>query len=149
MWQKYADRNWIAVRYPFAIGKDDYTKRLLFYVEHVIKSIPMAIDNLDYQMSYIRSDEAGKFMAFLVDKDIKGAINGSAGGTISLKEIIDYVEKKSGNKAIICESGESAPYNGEPEYSINTDKAKALGFKFSVLQDWIYELLDYYIQLVK
>ena len=38
---------WIAVRYPFAIGKDDYTKRLLFYVEHVIRSIPMHIDNPD------------------------------------------------------------------------------------------------------
>ena len=148
LWQKYADRSWIAVRYPFAIGKDDYTKRLLFYVEHIMKSIPMNIDNLDYQMSYIRSDEAGKFIAFLVDKDINGAINGSAEGTISLKEIIDYVEKKSGTKAIISKEGENAPYNGEPEYSINTDRAKAIGFKFSVLQDWIYELLDYYIESV-
>lgn len=149
LWQEYSDKNWIAVRYPFAIGKDDYTKRLLFYVEHVMKSIPMNIDNLDYQMGYIRSDEAGKFMAFLVDKDIKGAINGSAEGTISIKEIIDYVEKKTGTKAIIDKDGEIAPYNGEPEYSINTEKAKALGFQFSVLQDWIYELLDYYIQLIE
>lgn len=149
LWQKYSDKNWIAVRYPFAIGKDDYTKRLLFYVEHTIRSIPMNIDNLDYQMGYIRSDEAGKFIAFLVDKAVKGAINGSSEGTISIKEIIDYVEKKTGTKAIIDSTGEVAPYNGEPEYSINTEKAKALGFRFSVLQDWIYELLDYYIQLVK
>ena len=63
LWQKYPDKNWIVVRYPFAIGKDDYTKRLLFYVEHTMKSIPMNIDNLDYQMGYIRSDEAGKFIA--------------------------------------------------------------------------------------
>ena len=95
LWQKYSSRNWIAVRYPFAIGKDDYTKRLLFYVEHVMKSIPMNIDNLDYQMGFISSDEAGKFMAFLVDKEVKGAINGSAEGTISIREIIDYVEKKT------------------------------------------------------
>ena len=27
-------------------------------------------------MSYIRSDEAGEFIAYLVDKDVKGAING-------------------------------------------------------------------------
>lgn len=148
LWQEYSDRNWIAVRYPFAIGKDDYTKRLLYYVEHTIKSIPMNIDNLDCQMGYIRSDEAGKFMAFLVDKDVNGAINGSSEGTISLREIIEYVEKKAGTKAVIDKTGESAPYNGEPEYSINTEKAKSLGFKFSLLQDWIYELLDYYIQLV-
>ena len=149
LWQKYQDKKWLAVRYPFTIGKDDYTKRLLFYVEHTMKSIPMNIDNLDYQMGYIRSDEAGKFIAFLVDKDVNGAINGSSEGTISIKEIIDYVEKKTGTKAIIDKEGDEAPYNGEPEYSINTEKANALGFSFSVLNDWIYELLDYYIQLVK
>lgn len=149
LWQKYSDRNWIAVRYPFAIGKDDYTKRLLFYVEHIMNSIPMNIDNLDCQMGFIRSDEAGKFIAFLVDKDITGAINGSAEGTISLKEIINYVEKKTGASAIIDKNGDSAPYNGEPEYSINTEKAKALGFEFSMLHDWIYELLDYYIELTR
>ena len=146
LWQEYSDRNWIAVRYPFAIGKDDYTKRLWYYVEHTMKSIPMNIDNLDCQMGYIRSDEAGKFMAFLVDKDVRGAINGSSEGTISIREIIEYIEKKTGAKAIIDKTGEVAPYNGEPEYSINTEKAKSLGFRFSKLQDWIYELLDYYIQ---
>lgn len=42
----------------------------------------------------------------------------------------------------------SAPYNGEPEYNMNTEKAQELGFEFSTLQDWIYELIDYYIQLI-
>lgn len=149
LWQKYSDKNWIAVRYPFAIGKDDYTKRLLFYVEHIMKSIPMNIDNLDCQMSFICSDEAGKFIAFLVDKEVTGAINGSAEGTISIKEIIDYIEKKTGARAIIDKNGDNAPYNGEPEYSINTEKAKTLGFQFSILRDWIYELLDYYIELIR
>ena len=149
LWQKYTDKNWIAVRYPFAIGRDDYTKRLLFYVEHTMKSIPMYVDNLDCQMGFIRSDEAGKFIAFLVDKEIQGAINGSCQGTISTKEIIDYVEKKTGTKAVLDSEGEEAPYNGEPEYSINTDKANTLGFRFSALQEWIYDLLDYYILLVK
>ncbi len=148
LWQEYPNKNWIAVRYPFAIGKDDYTKRLLFYVEHTMKSIPMNIDNVDCQMSYIRSDEAGKFLAFLVDKDIKGAINGASDGTISIKEIIEYVEKETGCKAIIDSTGDAAPYNDEPEYSICTDKAKALGYQFTELKEWIYELLDYYIQEV-
>jgi len=43
--------------------------------------------------------------------------------------------------------GDSAPYNGEPEYSINTDKAESLGFSFSYLNDWIYGLLDLYIDV--
>ncbi|MBE5867379.1 MAG: NAD-dependent epimerase/dehydratase family protein [Lachnospiraceae bacterium] len=149
LWQQYSEKNWIAVRYPFVIGRDDYTKRLLFYVEHTMKSIPMNIDDVDYQMSYIRSDQAGEFLAFLVDKDVRGAINGASDGTISLKEMIEYVEKKTGTKAVIDPRGEDAPYNGEPEYSICTDKAKSLGYQFTELKDWIYELLDYYIQVVE
>ncbi len=149
LWREYPDRNWIAVRYPFAIGEDDYTKRLLFYVEHTMKSIPMNINNVDCQMSYIRSDEAGKFLAFLVDKDVKGAINGASDGTISIKEMIEYVEKKTGCEARIDPMGEVAPYNDELEYSICTDKANALGYKFTELKEWIYELLDYYIKVVE
>ncbi len=148
LWQAYLNKNWVAVRYPFVIGEDDYTKRLFFYIEHVMKSIPMYIDNVNSQMSFIRSDEAGEFIAYLVDKDIRGAINGSAAGTISLREIIDYVEEKTGKKAVVCEDGDPAPYNGEPEYRINTEKAESLGYHFSALKDWIYDLLDYYMEKI-
>lgn len=149
LWQRYGDRDWIAVRYPFVVGRDDYTKRLLFYVEHVMKSLPMHIDNLEEQMGFIHSDEAGKFMAFLAKQNITGALNGCSHGTISLREILDYVEKKSGTKAIISGQGEAGPYNGTMEYSINTGRVENLGFYFSHISDWIYDLLDYYIEQVK
>lgn len=149
LWQKYSDRNFTAVRYPFVIGRDDYTKRLLFYVEHAVKKIPIYIDNIDAQMGFIRSDEAGKFMSFLVDNELRGAVNGSSKGTISIHEVLDYVEKKTGCRALLADGGDKAPYNGETEYSINTDKAEALGFGFSDLNDWIYDLIDYYIGLVR
>ena len=142
IWQAYPEQKAIAVRYPYVIGKDDYTKRLLFYVEHTKKEIPMNINNLNYQMSFIRSDEAGMFLAFLADREFTGPINGSSDGTISLREILDYIEKKTGKHAIISEEGEEAPYNWAPEYSINTDKAKALGFQFSEIKNWIFELID-------
>ena len=163
LWQEYPDRNWLAVRYPVVLGKDDYTERLKFYVDHVINSIPMYIDNIDYQMSYIRSDEAGRFMAFLADKDITGAVNGASSGPISLREIMNYVEDKTGKKAVLVRDDKAvkevedtdgsaasdtidkAPYNGDPEFSINTDKAKKLGFEFTDIREWIYELLDFYI----
>lgn len=148
LWQKYGDKKFIAVRYPFVIGQDDYTKRLQFYVEHTIKGIPMNIDNIDCQMGFINSKEAGNFMAWLVSSNFTGAINGCSFGTISLKEIIKYVEKKCNVKAVLSPSGDKAPYNNEVEYSINTDLAKSIGYKFSNLKDWIYDLLDYYIDIV-
>ena len=148
LWQKYGGQEKVAVRYPFVIGKDDYTKRLLFYVEHVVNQVPMFIDNVDCQMSFIRSDEAGKFIAYLVDKEFEGAINGAASGTVSIKEILDYVEQKTGKKPILDAEGDPAPYNGEVAYSINADKAEKIGFVFSNIKNWIFELIDYYIEML-
>ncbi|WP_455717384.1 NAD-dependent epimerase/dehydratase family protein, partial [Anaerosporobacter sp.] len=122
--KQYEKQAAVSVRYPFVIGKDDYTERLKFYVVHVMKEIPMNIDNLDNQMSFISSREAGDFLAYLADQEYTGAINGCNGGTISLREIITYVEDKTGKKARYSLEGEEAPYNGTPEYSINTDKAR-------------------------
>ena len=147
LWQKYSDKKFVAVRYPFVIGKDDYTKRLYFYVEHVLKQMPMKVDNLDNKMSFIRSDEAGKFISFLVDKDFTGAVNGCSRGTVSVKTILDYIGKETGLSAVLSEDGDPAPYNGMPEYSINTQKAESLGFEFTDINDWIFGLLDYYIDV--
>ncbi len=149
LYQKYAEKNWTAVRYPVVLGKDDYTNRLLFYVEHILNSIPMNIDNLDNQMSFIRSDEAGEFLSFIVDKKFKGVINGCSGGTVALREIIKFIEEKTNTKAIISSDGDDAPYNGECSHCINTEKAEALGFKFSNIKDWIFELLEHYITQLK
>jgi nucleoside-diphosphate-sugar epimerase len=143
--KQFGQQEAVTVRYPFVIGKDDYTERLKFYVDHVIKEIPMNIDNLDNQMSFIHSSEAGDFLAYLADREYTGAINGCNEGTISLHEIISYVEDKTGKKAQYSLSGEEAPYNGTPEYSINTDKARKIGYTFTNLKDWIYGLIDFYI----
>lgn len=145
LWQEYAGKNWIAVRYPFVVSKDDYTKRIQFYVSHAMNGIPMNIDNLDSNISFVDATEAGEFLAYLVDKDFNGAVNGCSDGTVTIREIINYVEQKTGAKAIITPTGEPAPYNGEPNHSLNTDKAKQLGFSFSNLRDWIWDLLDFYI----
>lgn len=147
LWQNYPEKRFLAVRLPFVIGEDDYTKRLLFYAEHTVKRIPMHIDNIDKQMGFVSSREAGRFMAFLADKDMTGAVNGCFGGTISLREIIQYIEGKTGTNAVISEAGDPAPYNGEPEYSINTEKAQTAGFRFSQVSEYIYPLLDHYIEL--
>lgn len=131
-----------AARFPFVIGEDDYTRRLTFYIEHTLRDAPMQIDDLDAQMAFVRSDEAGKFLAFLGEQPAQGAINGASPGTISLREILDYVTEKTGKRPVFSDSGDPAPYNGEGDYSINTDRAEQLGYRFSPLKDWIFALLD-------
>lgn len=139
----------VAVRFPLVIGEDDYTKRLYFYTEHIVKLRPMFIDNMDARIGFINSDEAGKFLAWLAHNDFCGSINAGSYGTVSLREMISYIEKKSEKCAIFSDNGDEAPYNGFPSYSLNLKKAEALGFSFSDLDSWFYGLLDKYVKLVK
>lgn len=144
--QQYPMKNAAFVRFPYVIGRDDYTDRLYFYVEHVVRQKPMYIDNMDAQMSFISVDDAGRLLAHLGGDEIQGAVNGASRGTISPREILTYVYRRTGKEAFLDETGDPAPYNGTPGYSINTERAGRTGFVFSNLKDWIYELLDFYIE---
>ncbi|WP_411676917.1 NAD-dependent epimerase/dehydratase family protein [Caproicibacter sp.] len=145
--QAYPSQSTIAVRFPFVIGPDDYTNRLYFYVEHIVKGIPMLIDDIDAQMGFVSSNEAGRFLAFLAEQEYTGVMNGSNSGTISLQEIIQHVEEKTGKQAILSNHGDNAPYNGGVDYSLNTKLASDLGFCFSPIRPFIYDLIDRYLEL--
>ena len=140
----------VFVRYPIVLGENDYTERLRFYVEHIMNDSPMFVDDLDYGISFIHEKEAGEFIAFLAGADVCGPINGCSKGTIKISELIGYIEKKTGKTAVYSEYGDEAPYNGlENDMSLDTQKARELGFEFSELSDWIYRLMDYEIGKAK
>lgn len=149
LFQSYPLLRSVAVRFPFVLGKDDYTQRLYFYVEHVVKGLPMHIDNLESQLGFLRSDEAGKFLAHLAGSGFCGSLNGCSHGTISVAEILAYLEIKTGRPAILSPDGDAAPYNGLEDFSLDTSLAKRGGFAFSNLKDWIYHLLDHYLATAK
>ena len=146
LYQCYPRQQGVTVRFPFVIGTDDYTKRLQFYVEHTVKRMPMYIDNPDANMSFIHSQEAGEFLAFLADKDVSSPVNGASDGVASLREIMDDITKKTGAIPVLTKKGEAAPYNGEREYSICTEKAQQLGFQFRNVRDHIFPLIDFYCE---
>lgn len=147
--QKYPHVAAAAVRFPFVIGEDDYTNRLYFYVEHIVNGRAMQVDNPECPMAFVRSDEAGAFLAFMAESGFCGAVNGSSEQVLSIRDIADYVAQKTGCTPVLSAEGDTAPYNGENAYSIHVGRAKELGYAFTPLKDWIYDLLDYYIERAK
>lgn len=144
--QVYNNQAYTFVRYPVVIGENDYTKRLFFYVDHIINQKEMKIVNPDVCNTYIGEKEAGEFIAYLVDHPVDGPVNGCMNGMISLKEIIKYIEEKTGKKAIITDNGEKTPLDElEKDRSINTDIAGSIGYRFQDVGDGVREVLDYYI----
>lgn len=139
------ERDTVMVRLPVVIGENDYLRRLLFYVEHVMTGKPMYIANPDVRICYISQSEAGGFFADILRTDLCGAVNASSIGSISPGEFIAYAEGLTGRKAVLSDEGDPASYNGfVSDYTLDTRKAESSGIEFQYLGDWIYSLIGYY-----
>lgn len=159
IYNKFHNKNIIMVRFPYVIGKDDYTKRLEKYIESYIKNQKMYINNLYDKMSFISSLEAGKFLAFLSNVDYRGPINAASNKQVSIYDILEkvsYLEndteevfKYKVNNLYKSNIVLHAPYNNTKEYIINTNKAKNLGFNFSSIDEWIDDLILYLYWKIK
>ena len=137
----------VAVRFPVVLGKDDYTKRLHFYCEQIVNQHPV---NLVYgELCFVLDLEAARFLEWCATNDYSGPINACSNGTISMAEIVHYIEEISGKKVMESESGEAAPYNWVVDYIVSNQRATDLGFTFENLKDYIYELLDGYVEELK
>ena len=141
--QAFPDQPAARVRYPVVLGERDYTGRLRFYAEHILRGIPMYIDDMDARIGFIGAREAGEFLAFLAEADRTGAVNGQAEGDISPAEIVRHIERRTGRRAILSPAGDPAPYNGyPPAATLSTERAASWGYTFSRLRDWIFDLID-------
>lgn len=136
----------IAVRFPVVLGKDDYTERLNSYVKNIMEGKAMNISNLEDEFSFITSEEAGNFLAYLCNCDFEGPINAASDGSIKISEVIEYITKATSKEAIIHNDGEQTPYNWIKDCSQDNYKARKLGFDFYNIRDYISKLIEHYIE---
>ncbi|HHK5535520.1 TPA: NAD-dependent epimerase/dehydratase family protein [Bacillus mobilis] len=136
--------------FPVVIGENDYTKRLQFYVEQIVKQNPVSVKHLDGELSFIHEKEAGEFLAWCGMKDIEGPINACSNGVVSTGEVIHFIEENTGIKALVQEVGDNvAPYNEVINCTLHNGKASELGFPFREVKIDIEQVLRYYIHAMK
>lgn len=139
------DLNYIIVRFPVVVGKNDYTRRLYSYVNNIIKEEPMYINNLKAKLSFISEESAGEFLAFLSNSTFKGIINAADLGYITIEEILEYIEEKT-NKQWNRESlGLSGAYNDIEDCVLNISRAIDTGYNFKNIRKYMFDLIDYYL----
>lgn len=126
----------VAVRFPIVIGENDYTRRLAFYVEKILRQEPFIAKDYECPMSFITEQEAGQFLALLAEKNITGPINAATNGIINVKRIIEIIEELVGKKAILVNEGkEIGPYSTYGNTTLDTNKALALDMKFEKIEE--------------
>lgn len=133
-----------AVRFPIVLGEDDYTERLEFHIRRVQSGTPIGMPNLSAKLSLIDSEEAASFLSWLRTQRVEGPINACSQGEVKLSDIIGWIEKETGRKAII--QRESAKENASPfgvpeSWTMDTSKAERLGYSFKPIRSWVPALI--------
>ncbi|MCM3693656.1 NAD-dependent epimerase/dehydratase family protein [Neobacillus niacini] len=139
-----ADFPVVAIRFPIIIGKDDYTNRLKFHVEHVKEGKAMFIEHPDFRYSFIDSGEAASFLLSMAKSDFQGPINPGSEEDISLSELYGFIEDVIGTRAILSKDGDPSPYNLPGAWSVNTSLAQSMGFRFTSLNILLKNLIHHY-----
>ncbi|WP_068618952.1 NAD-dependent epimerase/dehydratase family protein [Paenibacillus tuaregi] len=134
-----------AMRIPIVLGTDDYTKRLHFHVHRIQKGTSIGVPNLDARLSFISSNEAAEFLAWLGQGLVKGPVNAASEGSISVRQIVRTIEEATGRTAII--KGETGPENQSPfgvpaDWLMDTSKAVRAGYRFTPLASWFPKLVQ-------
>lgn len=142
VFQKFGHIPSVVVRLPYVA----WDSRLNFYCKSVVEGKSMNVGDPNRQISYVNSSEVGKFLIWIAAQDFTGVVNLSSAGSVSIREILNYIEEKTGEKAIIDPNSENVSPHFDPSYSLDVSKVKNLGFDVSDLNQWFWNNLDLHIK---
>ena len=152
---KYADLNYAIVRIPFVMSiydedyDDELSSRILEYVSAAISQKPINAFGLDRRYSFVESTDEANFLYSLSHNNFKGVVNFASQGSVSMQEVLQYVEGKTGIAAVIAENAPRFPFTIHPEITMNLEKCLAIGYTPMHLDSWLYKKLDKYISHCK
>ncbi|MED4956755.1 NAD-dependent dehydratase [Paenibacillus sp. FSL R5-0527] len=135
-----------ALRIPIVLGPDDYTRRLHWHVERIRQGLPIVVPNPDAAISFISSGETASFLSWLGHSEMTGPINACSDGNITIGGVIRLIEEIAGKQAVVhgetqTNDDNASPFGIPSSWVLDNGKAKAAGFRFEALTDWLPELI--------
>ncbi|MCD8291170.1 MAG: polysaccharide pyruvyl transferase family protein, partial [Prevotella sp.] len=133
----------ITVRIPYV-----FDARPKYYCLHIANDTPMAVKDINKSVVFVRDIDVGNFLPWIAAQDYSGPINFADYGSISIKQIIDYIANKTGKKRIKYGGNDVEPFNeyGESSYSLSLNQINRLGYKGVDVNEWFWGSIDNYIK---
>jgi nucleoside-diphosphate-sugar epimerase len=145
IYAKSAPFPFVAVRFPFILGPDDYTMRLEYHIQANKTGRRIFFANRNAAMSVISSKEASEFLhAVARRKRLTGFINFASATPltyIDLMSVISSVTKKDPLFATKQSDLNTSPYDYASDKFMSLSKAKKLGFQPASTYGWFPDLV--------
>ena len=132
------------MRFPFVIGRDDYTERLLFYFKKIYSEEEIFFPKREALVSFITSKFAAEVLEFLVESDFKGSINAASSKPVSLNTLIRLSEEALGKKALFTDKTGKSPYGVSEDGYMDCTRLNQQGLNGEDIESWLPELLEFY-----
>ena len=106
----------------------------------------MNISDISRAFTFARDTDVGAFLPWIAAQEYCGPVNFSSKGFVTVGEIIEYIEQKTGKKAVI-KNDASLPQEpfikfNESSYSMSLDRLVSLNYRPSELKDWFWKEID-------
>lgn len=90
--------------------------------------------------------ETADFLAWLGRSEATGPINACSDGSITIGGIIRLIEEITGKQAVVhgetpVDNDNASPFGIPSSWVLDNGKAKAAGFRFEALTDWLPQLV--------
>ncbi len=135
----------LAVRFPFILGPDDYTRRLEFHVERIERNQTIYVPNPAAQISMIHAEDACNFLKWSIDQTFTGPINVASGMPIRISDLLREIEIRVGHRPLLVQAPtpqNRSPYAPQEDSFLNCEKVVKLGFKARPISQWLPDLID-------
>jgi len=90
-----ASMPWAAVRFPFIVGPDDYSKRFDWHVDRIRKGAPIYVPDANVRISIIHQDDAGLTLLRLAEGVLDGPVNSGA-PPITINDVLEAASRVAG-----------------------------------------------------
>lgn len=138
----------VIIRIPSVGGVDALNPMLKQYAQAVAQEKEIHLDKVKFERKFAitRTDEPGRFAVYALEHNLAGIYNVASNGYVTNEMIVSYLEHKSGKKANIVWGSENECFHVDfPEHTLDTGKAKAEGFVFSNVEEWLFKTLDIFL----
>lgn len=123
--------------------QDEFTGRFAFHYDRIRGGKPMRSFRNPGRTSYVGARDAGKFLSWLGESPITGAVNGASPDYATVYDMTALMAGVIGGEAVI-EEVDDAPnaqdlsaFSCPADYGLNVDLAAANGFRFTPITTWL------------
>ncbi|MBI1336317.1 MAG: NAD-dependent epimerase/dehydratase family protein [Phycisphaera sp.] len=129
-----------AVRFPMVVGVGDPTGRLQHLIRRLQAGLPFTLPPVMGKLNFISSQDAGDFLAHVGGHRLVGPFNAASPDAYAGKQVIDMAAAALGVQPRYAPTDDPDARTGyarDFDMVLDTDRAKATGYVFKPMSDWL------------